>query len=155
MKTKIFAALLLSAPFLAHAQPSVAVHQPCMAKMGHHPHHDAPAFGGHEPTPPFLRGLTLSEAQKDQVFELMHKQVPAMRDKAKASHQAMDELRQLALSDNYDEARAKKLARSAADAQSEMALLHAQSDQKILALLTPEQRKEIAAKTAGKANLPR
>lgn len=155
MKIKIFAALLLTAPFLAHAQPPDMVIQPCMAKMGHHQQHDGRAFGGHEPTPPFLHGLTLSETQKDQVFELMHKQAPTMRDKAKASHQAMDELRQLSLSDNYDEARAKKLARNAADAQSEMTLLRMQSDQKILALLTPEQRKELAAKNAGKANSPR
>ena len=78
-----------------------------------------------------------------------------MREKAKASHQAMNELHQLSLSDNYDEARAKNLARRAADVQSEMALLRAQSEQKIIALLTPEQRKEVAAKVAGKANLMR
>ena len=155
MKTKLFAALLLAAPFLAHAQPSVAVDQSCMAKMGHHRHHDGHANGGHEPTPPFLRGIALNEAQRDQIFELMHKQAPTMRDKAKASHQAMNELHELSLSNNYDEARAKKLARSAADAQSEMGLLRSQNDQKILAMLTPEQRKEVAAKAAGRTNSPR
>jgi Spy/CpxP family protein refolding chaperone len=151
MKTKIFAALLLAAPFLAHAQAPVAVDPPCMAKMGHHQPHGGHAFGGHEPTPPFLRGINLSEAQKDKIFELMHKQAPLLREKAKASHQAMDELRQLSLADNFDEARAKKLAHSAADAQSEIALQHAQNDQKIIAMLTPEQRKEVTANSAGKA----
>ena len=152
MKTRIFAALLIAAPFLAHAQPPATVDQPGMAKMGQHHGH---AFAGQQATPPFLRGITLSEVQQDQIFELMHKQAPAMREKAKASHQAMNELHQLSLSDNYDEARAKKLARSAADAHGEMALLRAQSEQKIIALLTPEQRKEVAAKVAGKANLMR
>ena len=155
MKTKIFAALLFTAPFLAHAQAPLAVDQPSMAKMGHHQHHHSHAFAGHQATPPFLRGITLSEAQQDQIFELMHKQAPSMREKAKASHLAMNELHQLSLSDNYDEARAKKLARSAADAHGEMALLRAQSEQKIIALLSPEQRKEVAAKVAGKANLMR
>ena len=150
MKTKIFAALLLAAPFLAHAQSPAAVDQPCMAKMGHHQQHASRAFAGHEATPPFLRGIALSDAQKDQIFELMHKQAPAMREKAKASHQAIDELRKLSFSSNFDEATAKKLARSAADAQSETALLHAQNDQKIIALLTQEQRKEVAANSASK-----
>ena len=150
MKTKIFAALLLCAPFLAHAEPPVTVDQPCMAKMGHHQHHDGPAFGGHEPMPPFLRGVTLSEAQKDQIFELMHKQAPLMREKGRATHQAMEELRRLSFSSNYDDATAQKLARTAAEKQSEMALLRAQSDQKIIALLTPEQRKEVTATSAGK-----
>ena len=137
MKTKIFAALLFTAPFLAHAQAPLAVDQPSMAKMGHHQHHHSHAFAGHQATPPFLRGITLSEAQQDQIFELMHKQAPSMREKAKASHLAMNELHQLSLSDNYDEARAKNLARRAADVQSEMALLRAQSEQKIIALVAP------------------
>ncbi len=153
MKTKIFAALLLTTPFLATAQPSAAVDSPCMAKMGHHQPHGGQGFAGNEPTPPFLRAITLSDTQKDQIFELMHKQAPLMRDKAKAAHQAMDDLRKLSLSANYDEASAKKLARSAADMQSEMALLRAQSDQKIIALLTPEQRKEMAANFAGKEKM--
>lgn len=155
MKTRIFAALLIAAPFLAHAQPPATVDQPGMAKMGQHQQREGRAFGGHEGTPPFLRGTNLSEAQKDKIFELMHKQAPAMREKAKASQQAQNELRQLSLSDSYDEAQAQKLARNAADAQSEMSLLRAQNDQKIIALLTPDQRKEVAAKIAGKVNSPR
>jgi Spy/CpxP family protein refolding chaperone len=154
MKTKIFAALLLAAPFLVHAQAPAAFDPSCMAKMSHHRADGGQHFGKHgagpEGMPPFLRGLNLSEAQKDQIFELRHKQAPLMRDKAKASHQAMDELRQLSLADRYDDARAKSLARNAADAQAEMALMRAQSDQKIVALLTPEQRQQITAKIAAK-----
>ena len=155
MKKRIFAAMLIAAPLHTHAQPPATVDQPGMAKMGQHQQREGRAFGGHEGTPPFLRGTNLSEAQKDKIFELMQKQAPAMRDKAKASHQAMNELHELSLSNNYDEARAKKLARSAADAQSEMGLLRSQNDQKILAMLTPEQRKEVAAKAAGRTNSPR
>lgn len=156
MKTKLFAALILVTPFLAHAQPLAAVDQSCLAKMGHHRTDDGHGFGHRfgrhggerDGMPPFLRGLKLSEAQKNQIFEIRHKQAPLMRDKAKASRQAMDELRQLSLADRYDEARAKSLARNAADAQAEMALMRAQSEQKIVALLTPEQRQQITAKIA-------
>lgn len=158
MKTKIFATLLIVVPFLAHAQAPVTLDQPCMAKMGdHHANPGAPARhhgAGHEPMPPFLHGLNLSEAQQDKVFELMHQQAPLLRNKGKASHKAMDELRQLALTEQYDEPRAKTLARTAAETQSEMALLRVQNDQKIYALLTPEQRKKLAAQIAGKADLP-
>ena len=158
MKTKLFAALLLAAPFLVHAQAPAAGDSSCMAKVGHHPGPEAQHFGrhggGHEGMPPFLRGVKLSETQKDQIFEMMHKQAPLMRDKAKVSHKAMDELRQLSLAERYDEARAKALVHTAADAQAEMALLRTQSDQKIIALLSPEQRKEVAAQIAGKRGMP-
>jgi Spy/CpxP family protein refolding chaperone len=158
MKTKIFATLLLAAPFLVHAQAPAAIDPSCMAKMSHHRadggqhdgRHDGRHGSGPEGMPRFLRGLNLSEAQKDQIFELKHKQAPLMRDKAKASYQAMDELRQLSLADRYDDARAKSLARSAADAQAEMTLMRVQNDQKIVALLTPEQRQQITAKIATK-----
>ena len=158
MKTKLLAALILVTPFLAHAQPPAAVDQSSLAKMGHHRtdgghgfgHHAGRHGGARDGMPPFLRGIKLSEAQKDQIFDIWHKQAPFMRDKAKASHQAMDELRQLSLADRYDEARAKTLARNAADAQAEMALMRAQSDQKIIALLTPEQHQQITAKIAAK-----
>jgi Spy/CpxP family protein refolding chaperone len=158
MKTKIFATLLLASPFLAHAQAPAAFDPSCMAKMGHHRadggqhdvHHIRRHGDGPEGMPPFLRGLNLSAAQKDQIFEIKHKQAPFMRDQAKASHQAMDELRQLSLADRYDDARAKSLARSAADAQAEMTLMRVQNDQKIVALLTPEQRQQITAKIAAK-----
>ena len=91
---------------------------------------------------PMLRHLDLSEAQQDKVFAIMHAQAPQMREHGKALHKARTELRDLALSDKFDDARARALADTAARAQSEMALLRARTVQQIFALLTPEQRKQ-------------
>jgi Spy/CpxP family protein refolding chaperone len=155
MKTKILATLLLAAPllatpFLALAQPPAGDDHACMAKMSHH----AQNPGGHEPIPPFLHGVKLSDAQQDKVFELMLKQAPLMHEKGKIARQSMNELHQGAFTERYDEERARTLARAAANAESEIALLRTQTDQKIFALLTPEQRKEVAANIAGRPGLP-
>lgn len=108
------------------------------------PHAGFEGRGGHErpdePVPPFLRGVKLSEEQKDKIFAIMHAQMPQMRQLAKALRKAHEELRDLALSDKYDEARARTLAEGAAKASTEMALLRARGDQQIFALLPPEQR---------------
>lgn len=107
-----------------------------------------PGPAGH--LPPFLLGLDLSEAQQDQVFKILHAQAPEMRQHAKALHKAREELRRLVLSDQYDEGRARALADAAATAESSLSLLRARTDRELLALLTPEQRKE-AANRAGRA----
>lgn len=148
MKSRLFIAALLAASFSVHAQPSAPVDQPCMAKMGRH----EPAAGG--AMPPFLHGLKLSERQQDQVFELMHAQVPAMRQQEKQLRQSLDALRQLALDEHFDEARAQALAQSAARSQTEMTLLKVQLDRKVQSLLTAEQRKQLAAKIASRPDLP-
>lgn len=89
-----------------------------------------------------LRGLNLTEAQRDQVFELMHKQVPAMRERARTMHKARQALQALALSPQFDEARAKTLADGMAQAVAEMAMSRARTASAIYQLLTPEQRKQ-------------
>ncbi len=89
-----------------------------------------------------LSALNLTEAQRDQVFSLMHKQAPAMREQAKGMHKARQELRKLSMSAQYDDARAKSLADGIAAATAEMALARARTAQEIYRLLTPEQRKQ-------------
>lgn len=100
------------------------------------------AFMGGGPVPPFLHGLNLSEAQRDKIFSLLHAQAPLMREQAKTAHKAQADLRALATSGEYDDAKAQALAESGARAMAEMAVLHARSDHQIYALLTPEQRKQ-------------
>lgn len=96
-------------------------------------------FFGDGPVQPFLRGLDLSEAQRDKIFSILHAQAPLMREQAKTAHKVHEELRALVTSGDYDDAKAKALAESGARAMSEMALLHARRDHQIYALLTPEQ----------------
>ena len=103
---------------------------------------DRPGMREMEHTPPFLRGIDLSDAQHDKIFSIMHQQEPSLREQAKAARKAHDALHKLASSGQYEEAKARTLADSGARAMAEIALLHARADQQIHALLTPEQRKQ-------------
>lgn len=98
--------------------------------------------------PPYLHSLNLSEAQRDQVFEIMHGQMPAMRDKGKAVRNAEESLRKLVLSPEYNEPKARELANDAAKAMSEISLARAKAERLVYDVLTPEQRKLLADRKA-------
>lgn len=115
--------------------------------------HEPPRFPGCErhmgmngPVPPFLKEVALNEAQQDTIFSILHNQEPLMRKKVQALQKAEDALRELALSDNYDEASAKKLADSAADMMAEINLLRTRTDHQLFFVLTDEQRKQAEAR---------
>ena len=99
-------------------------------------------FEGGMPMPPFVRELKLTEAQRDQIFKLMHEQAPALREKAKEARKAHADLRALSFSGNYDEARVKALAETEAQAMAAIAQMRAAGANRIYQLLTPEQRKK-------------
>ena len=96
--------------------------------------------GGHDGPllPPFIR---LTEQQQDKLFELRHAQEPALHTQFKELRAAHEQLRTLAQADSYDEARAKQIALRAAQASTEIDLMHARLQHAAFALLTPEQRK--------------
>ena len=77
------------------------------------------------PLPPWLRAVTLTEAQQDEVFALQHAAAPALRDATKAARTAHDALRALATAADYDDARARVLAASEAKALAEIGYRHA------------------------------
>ena len=95
------------------------------------------------PQPIFLRGLELSEAQRDEVFTILHDQMPEVRKKSRAIRVAQDKLQALASSTQYDNTRARALAETAAKEMMELSLLRARSDQMIYTLLNPAQRKQV------------
>ena len=97
-------------------------------------------FGMH--LPPFLHDLKLSESQRDQIFKIMHEQAPVMREKGKEARKAHDDLRALAFSAQYDEAKVKSAAESEARAMAEMAEIRLRSGNQIYQLLTAEQKKK-------------
>lgn len=105
-------------------------------------------FGGGHHMHRLLRGLDLTEAQRDQVFSLLHAEAPAMREKAKELRKLRMELQTLALSDTYDEAKAKSLADAGARVMADMAQQAARTGNKVYQLLTPEQRKALEEKRA-------
>ena len=142
--------LLLSAcsmPLLALAQQESAPDGPLAPAMPGPP----PGFGhGHGPgpgpgaqgLPPFLHGIDLSEAQQDKVFAATYAQAPLLREQEKIAFKAHAQLRELAGSSAYDDAKAGALANTAAQAMAKISLLHARLEQQLLAVLTPEQRKQ-------------
>ncbi len=143
---------LLAATILSLSMASVATAQPnqghdkphhCMQK-GEHGHHKNMMHSGHQLR--FLRGLDLTEAQKDKIFELKHAQVPKMREHMKARHQLKRELMQL--SDQYSEDKARAIADQLAAIERDSILARVQHHQQVLNLLTPEQRKQVAENKA-------
>lgn len=119
-----------------------------MAQGGHPPHQGrmmAPEGPpGHPGALSMLRGLDLSEAQRDKIFAIEHAQAPQRRELARNLQNAHMALRTLAQSGQFDERKAATLADNAGKAMAAMALLQARTDAQVMALLTPEQRKQAA-----------
>jgi Spy/CpxP family protein refolding chaperone len=137
----IAASVALAIPLSAAAFGGHGSHAGCgMETHGGAGHH---MMGGNM-MPPHLRGLNLTEAQQDKVFEIMHAQAPVMREKAKALCKAETDLQALTSAPDYSEAKARSLADEAAKAMSEMTLARAKADRQVFEVLTPEQRKQLA-----------
>lgn len=102
-----------------------------------------PGMPGPMPMPPALRGITLSEAQQDAVFDLMHGQMRAMREHMKTVTRIEADLRNLPFSPDYDDAKARALLETLATAQAQMRLIQLRTDREIYVLLTPEQRRQL------------
>ena len=115
------------APLAANAQPAGG------EGMGHHRGH---AMMG-------LRGLNLTEAQRDQVFKIHHDQEPAVHEQMKQVQRSREDLRQLAMADRFDEARARQIADTQAKALANLAVMRAQTMARIREILTPEQRQRL------------
>ena len=125
-------ATALGAPLAANAQ-----HGP-----GPGPHMEGPGAG----LPPFLREVELTEAQQDKVFAATYAQAPLLREQQKIAFKAHEQLRALAASNHYDDAKAVALANGAAQAMATISLQHARLEQQLLAVLTPEQRQQVEAR---------
>ncbi|MGK5004481.1 Spy/CpxP family protein refolding chaperone [Janthinobacterium sp. LB2P70] len=92
--------------------------------------------------PPFLHGIELNEAQQDKIFAATYAQAPLLREQEKIAFKAHAQLRELAASSAYDDAKAGALANTAAQAMAKISLLQARLEQQLLAVLTPEQRQQ-------------
>jgi protein CpxP len=105
---------------------------------------DEPHGPGMAPGMPYLRGLALTEAQQDSIFNIMHAQAPQAREQMKQLRKARQALRELSHSDKFDDAKATSLAADIARATSSLALLRARTGAEIWKVLTPEQRQKAA-----------
>lgn len=90
-----------------------------------------------------LRGLDLSEAQRDQIFKIFHDQAPAMRERMKAARAAHEELRKATTAANFDSARVRQAADAVGKAHADAAYARAETMSRALAVLTPEQRTKL------------
>lgn len=136
--------IALALPMAVQARPMMGgegCHGPMSMERGGHGAEFGMFGGGHGPR--YLRGLDLTEAQKDKVFDLMHAQAPAMRAKVKELREARSNLEALTRSPTYDEAKVRTLTDKAAAAMADLARMHARTEHQIYQLLTPEQRQEL------------
>ncbi|MFT0532344.1 Spy/CpxP family protein refolding chaperone [Castellaniella hirudinis] len=142
------AAAFAAAPLAASAAPGTGPdngprhHQ--KAEQHHGKHH-----GDH-----WLRGLDLSQDQKDQIFKIRHDQEKAAYEQKKALGSAAAALRDAQRAQPFDQDKAKQAAESLGQAKGQLALLQAQSMAQIHAVLTPEQQKKLAERH-GKKGTPK
>ena len=120
------------------------------AQPGFGPGPGAERGPGAQGLPPFLHGIELSEAQQDKVFAATYAQAPLLREQQKIAFKADEQLQALAASSAYDDAKASALANMAAQAMAQIRLLQARLEQQLLAVLTPEQRKQAGQRREGR-----
>lgn len=119
-----------------------------MHKHGHHHGHRFGQRGGIEN----MRGLNLTEAQRDKIFEIRHAAAPETREVMKEVAEARKALRELSRAETFDEAKAKDAADKQGAAIAKIALLRANTQNQIHAVLTPEQRQQIQQRRDRRAN---
>lgn len=141
---RLFAAGLfaLALPLLADAAPAKRP-PPCPEIP---PPAAMPAHPGQPPEellPPHLAMLKLSDAQRDRIFDILYAQMPTRRNLGKTLQQAHADLAKLSSATSFDEAAARALAERIGKASGELAFQHASTEQRINAVLTPEQRKQL------------
>lgn len=120
-----------------HLNGSRFVHS---GKRGYH-HMERYGYAG--PGTAFLRGLDLTEEQRDKIFEIRHASAPALREAYKELAKAKRELRALAQAAEFEEARAQQAADAAAKAFARLHVQRAKDTHAVLAVLTPEQRQKL------------
>ncbi len=124
--------LALGAANLAHAADTTAA-APEKAPMMHHKG---------KPHEMMFNNLNLTDAQKQQIRDLMKaqhaKMTPPSADEARAMHS-------LVASDTFDKAKAESLIDKAEAKHKEMALSRMETQNKIYNILTPEQKKQFNA----------
>lgn len=153
--TQLLLATTMALPLLARAEdamPPQGDRPPLAGPRGDGPRGEFPGgrHGGHFGAPglPFLHGLELSDSQQDKLFQLMHNQAPYLREQQRAHEKAMRALHEMGDAEKFDDAAATRLAQAAAQAQANLTLSHIRTHQKVLALLTPEQRKQLEERKA-------
>lgn len=128
--------MALGVASLAQAQPASG---PAERPGAHRMSMDGHGHQGHGMRGMY-RQLNLTDAQQDQIFKIRHEQTPAFREQMKKVRAAREELHKLASADRLDEAAVRRAADAQAKAMSDLAVMHAQTHNRVRSVLTPEQR---------------
>ena len=137
--------LFASAVGLGLAPAAFAQEGPMPGPMGMH--------GGDRGHGMMLRGLDLTEAQRDQIFKIHHDQAPAMREQMKQVRHAREDLMKSASADRFDETHARQAADALGKAVSAMAVMRAQTMNRVRQILTPEQRARMDERMAHRGGM--
>lgn len=104
--------------------------------------------GGHHTMAPGesdgIAGLALDDAQRDKVFAIRHAVAPELRKAMQEARAARRALHELVTSGGFDESKGLELSRREAAALSQATLLRASTEHQLLAVLTPQQRQQLA-----------
>ena len=92
--------------------------------------------------PPDLMRLNLTEEQKAKIIEVIQNHNKALHDSFTTAFNSHEALRNLALSPEYTEAKAKSLSLEGAKAMAETAQIHSRIDHAIYQLLNPQQQQQ-------------
>ncbi len=100
--------------------------------------HEFP-FGGHM-LGFFADYLDLTDAQQDQIKQILAKEKPAIQPLLEQMSQSRHELRQLSQSGSFDEAKVRALATQQSAAMTELIVQKARIHSELFQVLTPEQK---------------
>jgi Spy/CpxP family protein refolding chaperone len=124
---------------------------------------EVPADGGAAPPgarghrmhkPPFLRGVQLTDEQRAQIRQIWQAQRDQMCQRIQTVREARKALHDLARAPQFDPVRAKEIADGSAGAMAELAVMRAETEHRILALLTPDQRRIVDERAARRRPVP-
>ncbi|HQU88690.1 MAG TPA: Spy/CpxP family protein refolding chaperone [Denitromonas sp.] len=142
--------IALAVPLMAQAGPGMGDGMgSCGTSMHRGGGMDGPSRGG---MMRMLKGLDLTDAQRDQIFELKHAEMPKMREQMKVMHDLRKQLREAATAENYDAARVKALTEQQSAAMATMMQSRIAGERAVYELLTPEQRETLKDKRASPAD---
>jgi Spy/CpxP family protein refolding chaperone len=92
---------------------------------------------------PFLQGVALTAEQRGVFSQILNNQMPVISSNIESIEYARSLLRDMALAKTYDETIANIAADSIANGTAKLAVLQAEREYQVLALLTPEQVSEL------------
>lgn len=90
-----------------------------------------------------FRGLDLTEAQRDQMFELRHSSKPQMRELRKRKGTAKRAIREMVLTGQIDQARLDTLSNEIGQVTADMVRARVATRVEMMKVLTPEQRAKL------------